>query len=144
MSLSHLPVTEIPDPFNQTQVHLISAADLRALIEDDPEGHIKPTIFVNTGSGSRYQLDIIGPTMQAVYFGGTVKVRQAAWWRTRTFGMQHGKTEYIGLSAGVILRLRFFSTLHGVTDPGEHRVMQIPSSDILDPQMQLVIDWNKL
>jgi hypothetical protein len=143
VSTSETSATEIPDLFSQVQVHQINEIDLRLLIENDPEGLIKPVVFVSSPSGSRYQLDLIGPTLEAEYYGGTAKVRQATWLHTRPNGRQSEKTAYIGLSVGEKLHLRFFSILQCETDPGEHKIMRIPSSDVLDPEIQLVIDWSK-
>ncbi|HEY8886478.1 MAG TPA: hypothetical protein VIM31_03200 [Candidatus Microsaccharimonas sp.] len=162
MQTTELLDEQLKDPLDQVHKHTIATEDLRLIIENNPEDLLPNVVFgpgygdalakvmsstisVKSDSGSTYKIDFIGPTQEKQYYAGTTKVRRAKYTRTQANGKQNVKFEYIGLSAGSMLRLMFFSNIEDESsnDDDEHSIFRIPSSDVLDPEAQLVIDWNK-
>ncbi|RWZ78413.1 MAG: hypothetical protein EOT05_01480 [Candidatus Microsaccharimonas sossegonensis] len=134
---------------NPVQVHNITMDDLRLIIEGDPgdilHAILNGSILVRSISGSSYDIELIGPTVDTKYYAGTAKVRQAKYIRTQANGKQNETVEYIGISSGDTPHLRFFADITDETpdENSEHSILRIPTSATLIPEIKLVVDWSK-
>lgn len=114
---------------------------LRMIIEGDPLGIITRPLFVVTDSGSSYEIELLGPTVEALHDRGIAKVRAADYVRTQENDVVGKSTTFIGLTKGKVPKLQFYPSrdVRSENSTEYTTIAQPTSGEILPGNAKLVV-----
>jgi len=124
----------------------ISVDTLRSVIETDHDGVYNGIIIqIATHPGSWYEFELVGPTTMTDYHNHTIHIRYVL---CSFFNQRDAQTAtlagFVGFSFGEQLDLVFFPPLGSASTVLAPDIDQTRRPDRPAPEIQLVIDWNKM
>jgi len=101
------------------------------------------TVAIKTMRGTTYEIEVLGGgTIPGHHRGEDVSLRKVDYVRTEANGRKSvAKNQYVYFSGPVVPRIRFYPTM--VDDEDLESTNMVISPGLLNPDMGLVIDWNK-